>query len=71
VLELSKHEWVELHRIEVISPQLARDYAQAGDRMLQRDLNSISRMGLIDRKYGRVRARTGLIQAFLPGRVAP
>ncbi len=39
--------------------------------MLQRDLNAVSTMGLIERKYGKVRARRELIEAFLPQKVAP
>jgi len=71
VLELSGHDWVKSSEIETLTPTLARDYAKAGDRMLGRDLNAISEMGLIERKWGKVRAKVSLIQAFLPGRVEP
>ena len=69
VLELSKHDWVKIADVEDLSVRLAKDYGNAGDRMLQRDLNAISQLGLIERKQGRVKARTEIIQAFLPGRV--
>lgn len=69
VLELSKHQWVRIADVENLSIKLAKDYGNAGDRMLQRDLNSVSKLNLIERKQGRVRARTEIVQAFLPGRV--
>ena len=69
VLEMSKHDWLEVSKLELLIPRLARDYATAGDRMLQRDLNAISKMGLVDRKYGKIRVSKHMIRAFLPGRV--
>lgn len=68
VLELTAHDWVEVSQVELLSPQLARDYATAGERMLQRDLNAIASLGLIYRKHGKVRAAKEIIIAFLPGR---
>ncbi len=69
VLELSDHGWVQVSRIEELSVRLAHAYRGAGGRMLQRDLNAIARMGLLDRVHGRVRARKYIMQAFLPARV--
>lgn len=69
VLELTNHGWIEVARLELLTPKIAREYGAAGDRMLGRDLNAISRLGLIERRPGRVRARKELIQAFLPNRV--
>jgi Fic family protein len=69
VLELSRHDWLEVSKLELLTPVLARDYAAAGDRMLQRDLNAISKMGLVERKYGKIRVSKHKIRAFLPGRV--
>jgi Fic family protein len=70
VLEMSRNDdWLEVSKVEMITPLIARDYASAGDRMLQRDLNAIAEMGLITRKYGKVKVRKELIQAFLPHRV--
>ena len=37
VLEMTKHDWIESAKIELLTPQIAHDYATAGDRMLQRD----------------------------------
>lgn len=69
VLELSNHGWVQVSQIERLSMKLAHAYLAAGDRMLQRDLNAIAGMGLLDRVHGKVRARKYIIQAFLPARV--
>lgn len=69
VLELSRYDWVSVSQLEELSPRIARFYAAAGDRMLQRDLNAIAAMELIDRQYGKVRARKHVMQAFLPVRV--
>ena len=69
VLELSRHEWVEVAKIELLTPQIAREYAAAGDRMIQRDLNELAKLRLIERRHGKVMTRKYLIQAFLPARV--
>lgn len=69
VLELSRFGWVKVSEIEELSPRIARMYAKAGDRMLQRDLNAVAEMGLVDRKYGKVLARRYVIEAFLPSTV--
>ncbi|MDP0496011.1 MAG: Fic family protein [Verrucomicrobiota bacterium JB024] len=66
VLELTKHNWKQVSDIPDMSPTLAREYANAGERMLQRDLNAINKMDLILRRHGEVRARKELISAFLP-----
>jgi len=52
VLDLSKHDWVTLEELELLTPRIARAYATAGDRMLQRDLNALHKMGLIERNRG-------------------
>jgi Fic family protein len=69
VLELSSHEWVQVSDIEDLSPAVARMYANAGDRMLQRDLNALMNMDLIFRSGKKVKARKGIVRAFLPARV--
>ena len=71
VLELSRHDqdWVPLAKIEMLTPGIAKAYATAGNRMLQRDLNALEKMDLITREYGKVKTRKHAIQAFLPARV--
>ena len=69
VLELTQHEWVDVAKVAFLTPHIAREYATAGERMVQRDLNAISKLGLIERKHGKILANKHLIQAFLPARV--
>lgn len=69
VLELSRYGWLSISELEELSPKIARFYATAGDRMLQRDLNAVADMNLVERRYGKVRAKKYIIQAFLPARV--
>lgn len=66
VLELAKHGWVPTSEIEDLSPGVARMYAKAGDRMLQRDLNALTSMDLLLRARGGVFARKSMMKAFLP-----
>lgn len=69
VFDLSDHGWVEVAKIPLLTPKLAREYATAGERMVQRDLNALAQMHLISRRHGKVIANKGMIQAFLPRRV--
>ncbi|MBV6499246.1 MAG: hypothetical protein CJBNEKGG_01698 [Prosthecobacter sp.] len=70
VFDLTDHgKWVEVSSIPLLTPKLAREYAKAGDRMVQRDLNAVAKMQLIQRRHGKVTANRGMIQAFLPRRV--
>lgn len=71
VLELTRlpREWVPVSKIPLLTPQLATEYATAGTRMIQRDLNALARMDLITRSYGQVIVRDDRMQGFLPGRV--
>jgi hypothetical protein len=61
--------WVDVSGIHLLTSKLAREYATAGDRMVQRDLNALAKMGLILRRHGKVKANWEVIQAFLPRRV--
>lgn len=69
VLELGLHDTVKVSEIENLSPAVARMYAKAGDRMLQRDLNALASMDLILRGRNVVYSRKNKMRAFLPARV--
>ncbi len=69
VLELSDKGWVKVAKIEEISPKIAVAYAGAGNKMKQRDLNELQKMGLVIRQKGSVLAQKMIIAAFLPSRV--
>jgi len=68
VLEISNKDWVKKSEIEDLSVELRRAYAEAGDRMLQRDLNAIQELGLIIRRAGKVRVTKEIMQSFLPAK---
>jgi Fic family protein len=61
--------WVDVTDIPLLTPKLAREYATAGERMVQRDLNALAKMELISRRHGKARANQHVIEAFLPRRV--
>lgn len=61
--------WVDVADIPLLTPKLAREYATAGERMVQRDLNALAKMELVSRRHGKARANQHVIEAFLPRRV--
>lgn len=74
VLELSKvsgdHGWVNRADIPDISVALAREYSSKTTKTLSRDIKAVAQMGLVDCTGRKVRAKKGLILAFLPRRAA-
>ena len=74
VLELSKipddRGWVRSSEIPELSPRLAREYSSKTPKTLSRDINAVVDMGLVERDGRKVRARKGMILAFLPARAA-
>jgi hypothetical protein len=72
ILDLSaREEPVEKDEIPRMTPRLAEAYANRSARTLSRDLEDLKRMGLLEQVGGRYRARTEIIQAFLPLRREP
>jgi Fic family protein len=73
VLELSKitdeRGWVNRADIADLSARLAREYSSKTPKTLSRDINAVIQMGLIESAGRKVRARKGMILAFLPERV--
>jgi hypothetical protein len=53
--------WVNVGDIPELTPRLARAYAQKTPKTLQRDLNLLAELQLIDRESRRVRARHELV----------
>lgn len=68
VLELSATgKPQKVSELMILTPKLAREYADKTDKTLTRDLNALVDMGLLQRLPGRkVRAKSSLIKAFLP-----
>ena len=62
----TKRDWVNVGDIDELTPRLAKAYANKTPKTVQRDLNVLAGMKLIDREPRRVRARRELIFAFLP-----
>lgn len=59
-------EWVEVGKITKLSIRLAGEYAGKTAKTVQRDVNALLDMGLIQREGYKVRARRELILSFLP-----
>ena len=71
-LDLGKQaDWVPVGQISELTPRLAKAYASKTSKTIQRDLNALADLGLIDRESKQVRARRELIFAFLPLRKRP
>jgi Fic family protein len=57
--------------LEGLTPKLAKMYANAGPRMLSRDLNHLVKLGLLSRVGRGYRTNSELVLAFLPPIAAP
>lgn len=67
VLDLGvKNDWVQVGEITELTPRMAKAYANKTPKTVQRDLNALSRMGLIVREGRKIRAVREIILAFLP-----
>ncbi|MBI3959217.1 MAG: hypothetical protein HY328_10445 [Chloroflexi bacterium] len=59
---------VPIGSVRRISPRMAEAYAGKSDKTIQRDLNELERMDLIERLPKGVQVRRERLRAFLPGR---
>lgn len=67
VLDLSeKIDIVPVKEVRHVSPRIAEAYAGKTDKTVQRDLNLLQDMGLIERTQKGVRAKPEIMRAFLP-----
>jgi hypothetical protein len=62
---------VKMAKITQLNPSTARAYAGKTRMVLNRDLNALRRMGLIQRGAQGCQARKEIIEAFLPFRMEP
>ncbi|OHB75201.1 MAG: hypothetical protein A2Z34_03195 [Planctomycetes bacterium RBG_16_59_8] len=68
-LDLSgQAEPIQPGKIMELTPRIARAYARKTTKTLQRDLNALATMGLVEKSSKGVRARREIILAFLPWR---
>ena len=69
VLDLSLgHDPVPINKVKELTPRLAREYAGKSSKTLQRDLQMLETLDLVERTPEGVRANRELILAFLPWR---
>jgi hypothetical protein len=59
-------DWVEIQSIDELTPRLAKAYAGKSQKTLQRDLNDLQKLNLIQRRPGKVKANREIIHAFRP-----
>lgn len=71
LLDLSDHDFVPAAKVMELTPRLAKEYAQSTLRTLQRDLDALEKMELLERSQKGVRARKEIILAFLPAQKRP
>lgn len=69
ILDLGAHEEaIPVAKLSELTPRLAKAYATKSSKTVQRDVNELERMQLIERLPGGFRARRENILAFLPWR---
>jgi Fic family protein len=66
VIALTAQKSVPAAKLQLLTPAIARVYAQKTPKTLTRDLNALRELGLIEVGTAGVRARVEIIQAFLP-----
>jgi len=74
LLAMTANRWYRREEVELITPSVARQYGQAGDRMVARDLNRLIEAGLVvrgKRSPHRYRAPFERMRAFLPPMATP
>lgn len=65
-LAMPEGSWITAKDSTDINTSLARFYAKVGDRTPTRDLNDLTKMGLVEKDKRRYRVRRSVIQAFIP-----
>jgi Fic family protein len=66
VLAMARSAPVPRADLEGLTPKIAKLYAGAGPRVLSRDLNQLTKLGLIGRSGRGYRASSEIVRAFLP-----
>jgi Fic family protein len=59
-------KWITANEATELTPAIAKKYGSAGPRMPARDLNDLVKMGLVEKRGRRYRARRSVIEAFIP-----
>ena len=66
VLALPSDDYTPRAEVSTLTPHLAQAYANKGPKTVTRDLNALSKAGLIERTPEGVRARRELMMSFVP-----
>lgn len=66
VFAMPEDRWISPKESTDLNPSLARLYAKMGERTPTRDLNDLTKLGLIEKDKRRYRVRRSIIQAFIP-----
>jgi DNA-binding transcriptional ArsR family regulator len=59
-------KWITAKDATDLNTALARFYTKVGERTPTRDLNDLTKMGLVEKDKRRYRVRRSVIQAFIP-----
>jgi hypothetical protein len=71
VIDLSHAGTVPAARIRHLSPRIAEAYAGKTDKTIQRDINALVQMELVERTPEGIRARPEIMSAFIVPRRPP
>jgi Fic family protein len=64
-LELgTRNDWVDIGAIRTLTPSLTKAYTKKGQKTVQRDINKLAELKIIDREARRIRAKRELIFGF-------
>lgn len=70
ILDMGAHEEaIPASKLAELTPRLAKAYATKSSKTVQRDLNELERMKLVERLSGGFKAKRETILAFLPWRI--
>lgn len=65
-LAMPEGRWITAKEATDLNTTLARFYTRVGERTPTRDLNDLTKLGLVEKDKRRYRARRSVIQAFIP-----
>ncbi|MCB9440816.1 MAG: Fic family protein [Mycolicibacterium sp.] len=65
-LAMPEGKWITAKDATDLNTALARFYTKVGERTPTRDLNDLTKMGLVEKDKRRYRVRRSVIQAFIP-----
>lgn len=67
-MSAGRQETIDIKDVAGLTPRIAKEYAEKTQKTLNRDLNVLEEMGLLERERGKVRILSDVISSFLPSR---